>query len=229
MEFPYAEIEAKIGYVFEDKPLLKMAFTHSTYGNAHGVEDNERMEYLGDSVLQLVVTEWQYKERLGAEEGVLTKERQRLVCEEALDEAVKRLDVEQYLLKVGSNANVGRKTVSSLFETLVAAVYLDGGYEKAKSFILSLGLAHEVTEMKNPKGLLQEYLQQRGEELPVYSMEQKGKDNAPIFYCEATAMGKIAKGDGRNKREAQQDAAAKLFLLLTEFDKNHSKTKKRKK
>ncbi len=216
MQFPYAEIEEKIGYTFQDKKLLKTAFTHSTYGNAHKVEDNERMEYLGDAVLELVVTEWQYKERLGAEEGVLTKERQRLVCEEALDEAVKRLQIEGYLLKVGGNANVGKKTVSSLFETLVAAIYLDGGYESAKNFVLRMGLAHEVADMKNPKGLLQEYVQSKGGKLPVYRVEKKGKDNAPIFYCEGEAMGKKAVGDGRSKRQAEQDAAAKLFLMLTD-------------
>ena len=229
MEFSYAEIENKIGYVFQDKTLLKTAFVHSTYGNARGVQDNELMEYLGDSVLQLVITEWQYKERLGAEEGVLTKERQRLVCEEALDEAVRRLGLEKYLLKVGSFANIGRKTISSLFEALVAAIYLDGGYEKAKTFILGQGLENEVTEMKNPKGLLQEYLQQNGEALPVYESQKKGKDNAPTFYCKVTAMGKQATGDGKSKREAEQDAAAKLFLLLTEQESKNVCSKKRKK
>ena len=231
MEFPCAEIEEKIGYVFQDKTLLKTAFVHSTYGNAHNVQDNERMEYLGDAVLQLVITEWQYKERLGAEEGVLTKERQRLVCEEALDEAVRRLGLEKYLLKVGSFANIGRKTVSSLFETLVAAIYLDGGYDSAKTFILGQGLDREVAEIKNPKGLLQEYLQQKGADLPVYQSQKKGKDNAPTFYCTATAMGKQATGDGKSKKEAEQDAAAKLFLLLSEQENKNvcSKNKKVKK
>ena len=225
MDFPYAEIEQKLGYEFKNKALLKTAFTHSTYANKYGGEDNERMEYLGDSVLQLIITEWQYVNRLGAEEGVLTKERQRLVCEEALDEAIERLQLKEYLLKVGGKANVGKKTVSSLFETVTAAVYLDGGLEKAKDFIIKLGLAHEVTEMKNPKGVLQELLQGRKEALPVYSVRKSGKDNAPVFYCRAEAAGKIATGDGKSKREAEQDAAAKLILMLTE---NASKKTRKK-
>lgn len=218
--FPYAEIEEKIKYVFKDKQLLFQAFTHSTYANKYGGEDNERMEYLGDAVLQLVVTEWQYKERLGAEEGVLTKERQRLVCEETLDEIIKRLGLENYLVKVGGASNIGKKTVSSLFETLTAAIYLDGGYEAAKTFILSLGLLREVEDMKNPKGVLQELLQQRGADLPVYAVEKQGKDNAPYFFCRAEAAGKYATGDGRSKKEAEQDAAAKLVLLLTKSKRN---------
>lgn len=138
-EFPYAEIEKKIGYRFRDRKLLKQAFTHSTYAHAFGGEDNERMEYLGDSVLQLVVTEWQYERNTQAQEGQLTRERQKYVCEEALDDAVRAAGLDDYLLVVGSSANVGKKTVSSLFETVVAALYLDGGYEVAKTFILAFG------------------------------------------------------------------------------------------
>ena len=92
--FPYAEIEEKIGYTFQDKALLKEAFTHSTYANAFGGKDNERMEYLGDAVLQLVVTEWQYTRNQRAEEGALTRERQKYVCETALDEAVRALGLQ---------------------------------------------------------------------------------------------------------------------------------------
>lgn len=223
MDFPYQEIEKIIGYTFLEKALLVTAFTHSTYGNKYGCEDNERMEYLGDAVLQMVVTEWQYKERLGAEEGVLTQERQRLVCEKTLDEVVLRLGLEKYLLVVGGIANIGKKTVSSLFESLTAAIYLDGGYEEAKAFILRLGLVQEVAEMKNPKGVLQELLQERGEALPTYKVRKQGKDNAPEFFCEATAGGYTVTGDGKSKKEAEQDAAAKLVLRLTK------KTKKLKK
>ena len=141
--FPFAEIEEKIGYVFEDKALLKEAFTHSTYANVYGGKDNERMEYLGDAVLQLVVTEWQYSRHKRAEEGVLTRERQKLVCEDALDEAVQALGIQKYLLVSGGRANVGKKTVSSLFETVIAAIYLDSGYAPAKEFILKYGRLEE--------------------------------------------------------------------------------------
>ncbi|MBO5457596.1 MAG: ribonuclease III [Clostridia bacterium] len=210
-EFPYAEIEKKIGYRFRDRKLLKQAFTHSTYAHAFGGEDNERMEYLGDSVLQLVVTEWQYERNMQAQEGQLTRERQKYVCEEALDDAVRAAGLEEYLLVVGSSANVGKKTVSSLFETVVAALYLDGGYEVAKTFILAFGGLERELHSANYKGAVQEYLQQRGIEPPVYRTEKTGKDNAPTFYTTVSAMGVTARGEGGSKKQAEQNAARALL------------------
>ena len=211
--FPYDEIESKIEYTFRDRALLLEAFTHSTYANAHGGKDNERMEYLGDAVLQMVVTEWQYARDKKADEGDLTQERQKLVCEKALDDAVRTLGLQKYLLVEGGAANVGKKTVSSLFETVLAAIYLDGGYEKAKAFVLRHGQLEEKSQ-QNPKGELQEFLQKRGVALPVYRVEKKGKDNAPTFYCEAQALNHTAQGEGRSKREAEQKAAEKLLNML---------------
>ena len=214
--FPFSKIEEKIGYTFQNKALLQEAFTHSSYANANGGRDNERMEYLGDSVLQLVVTEWQYARHENAEEGVLTRERQRLVCEEALLEAVDKLGIEQYLLYFGGRANIGKKTVSSLFETVVGAIYLDGGYENAKAFILKHGRLEEEAYPTNNKGALQEYLQKRGKQPPVYEVKKTGKDNAPLFQATVAAEGVSAVGDGRSKKEAEQEAA---LLLLEKLKK----------
>ena len=213
-EFPCSEIEKKIGYAFQDKTLLKEAFTHSTYANAFGGKDNERMEYLGDAVLQLVVTEWQYARNAGAEEGELTRERQKYVCESALDEAVRALGLEKYLLVFGGKANVGKKTISSLFETVLAAIYLDGGYLPAKSFILKHGRLEQVSIQKNYKGLLQEYLQKEGIAPPDYQTKKLGKDNAPSFHATATALGVSEHGEGKSKREAEQAAAKALLTVL---------------
>jgi ribonuclease-3 len=174
------------------------------------------MEYLGDAVLQLVVTEWQYARHETAEEGVLTRERQRLVCEDALLEAVKALDLEEYLLYFGGRANVGKKTVSSLFETVIAAIYLDGGYLPAKEFILAHGRLEEEAYPVNHKGALQEYLQKRGKETPIYEVNKTGKDNAPIFRATVRAEGVSAIGDGRSKKEAEQEAA---LLLLEKLER----------
>lgn len=220
MEFPYGEIENKIGYSFADKGLLKEAFTHSTYANAHGGRDNERLEYLGDAVLQLVVTEWQYERYRQADEGALTRGRQRLVCEGALLSAVYDLGLENYLLAEGGRANVGKKTVSSLFETVTAAIYLDGGYAAAKAFVEKFGLAHIRPQAENAKGELQEYLQNLGEKPPVYKTEKIGKDNAPVFYATVCALGKTEKGEGASKKSAEQSAAANL---LRELRGNHKK------
>lgn len=213
MSFPYTEIENKIGYSFKDERLLQTAFIHSTYSNAHGGKDNERLEYLGDAVLQLIVTEWQIQTSK-AQEGALTKNRQKLVCEDALFNAVKEMDITKYLLVEGGRANVGKKTVSSLFETVIAAIYLDGGYQPAKTFVHRFLLNTEQAQERNPKGELQEYLQAVGAELPVYESKKEGKDNAPTFVCKVTAQGKSATGTGKSKRQAEQAAAAILLAQL---------------
>lgn len=213
-EFPYAEIEEKIGYRFRNKELLKQAFTHSTYVHTFGGEDNERMEYLGDAVLQLVVTEWQYTRNNRAPEGELTRERQKYVCEEALDEAVRAAGLEKYLLVIGGSANIGKKTVSSLFETVVAALYLDGGYESAKAFILEFGGLERELHTANYKGAVQEFLQQRRIEPPKYRTEKTGKDNAPTFKATVSAMGLTARGEGGSKKQAEQNAAKALLEQL---------------
>ena len=214
MDFPIKEIENKIGYTFQDKDLLKVAFTHSTYANAYGGKDNERMEYLGDAVLQLVVTEWQFARYERAEEGEMTRQRQKYVCEEALDEAARGLGLQKYLLVAGGKANVGRKTVSSLFETVVAAIYLDGGYDAAKAFIVKYGRLETQSVSTNYKGALQELLQSKGEQPPVYKTVKSGKDNAPTFVATAIAMGKTATGEGGSKKEAEQQAAERLLAVL---------------
>ena len=214
MKFPHEEIENKIGYVFRNKNLLEEAFTHSTYANAYGGRDNERMEYLGDAVLQLVVTEWQYLRDKQADEGSMTRGRQTIVCEEALLEAVKELDIGKYLRIAGGKANVGKKTVSSLFETVTAAIYLDGGYAPAKEFIGKFALNHLQQRDENAKGALQEYLQNIGELPPSYRTEKTGKDNAPVFHAEVQALGERATGEGKSKKQAEQNAALSLLNKL---------------
>ena len=203
-------LEEKIGYEFSDKQLLKKAFTHSSYANAYGGESNERLEYLGDAVLQLVVSEMQYRASNDSE-GDMTKDRQTKVRELALLRAVQALGVADKMLIAGSAANVGKKTVSSLYECIVGAIYLDGGFEKAKAFIES----HPVhTDERNFKSELQELLQGRGKDVPVYETKKSGKDNAPVFYATAYALGLIGEGTGSSKKQAEQYAAEQLLALI---------------
>ena len=205
-----AFLEEKIGYAFADKSLLKKAFTHSSYANAYGGESNERLEYLGDAVLQLVVSEKQYRASQKSE-GEMTKERQSQVSKAALLRAVETLGVADELLVAGGAANVGGKTVSSLYECIVGAIYLDGGFECAKAFIE----AHPVkTDAGNFKSLLQEYVQKRGEGYPVYEWKKSGKDNQPVFWAKVSALGLTGEGEGATKREAEQRAAERLLSLL---------------
>ena len=216
MTFELKESEKRIDYTFRNKELLITAFTHSTYANVHGGEDNERLEFLGDSVLQMVVSEALYfrkeKDRV-LREGEMTVLRQMMVRKEALLDAVERLGLKDFLLIEGGAANVGDKTVSSLFETVTAAIYLDSGYRAAKKFI-SDNLVFRVE--RNFKGELQELLLKRGEHTPQYVLEKEGKDNNPLFVCHATASGVQAEGSGKSKAAAEQAAAKKLLEILTD-------------
>lgn len=214
MSFPCSEIEKKLGYTFKDKSLLVTAFTHKTYVNRHGGRDNDRLEYLGDAVLDCVIAERQFALDKKATAGQMTTERAKLVCKSALDSATDGLGVWEYLLYEGSADNLRGKPKSSLFEAIVGAIFTDGGYEKAKRFILSHGILTAPKNRDNPKGDLQEYLQARGEDAPKYSHQKFGADNAPLFRCTARAMGESAEGEGKNKREAEQIAASRLLFEL---------------
>ncbi len=193
-EFPAGEIEREIGFSFRDKELLKLAFIHSTYSNAHGGENNERLEFLGDAVLELIVSERLYGIGAGKEElneGQMTEARQKLVSQKALASAAKKLGLCQYLLFEGGASNVGEKTVASLFEALTAAIYLDaaGGYAAAQKFVShNLSLSGE----ENYKQRLQELLQSRpGGTMPEYGEARKsGEDHAPIWTVSVCAEGR---------------------------------------
>ena len=228
MIFPTQEVEKKLGYTFHDKGVLKQAFTHSSYANIWGDKDNERMEYLGDAVLQLIVTEWQYQNDKRAE-GKLSASRQHFVRKEALDSLIDGLGVFEYLIFSGSKDNLGDKTKSDLFEAIVAAIYLDGGYFPARKFVLEHGNLSLEEEVQNHKGALQEWLQERGENPPQYRSVKSGKDHAPIFQCVATALGEKAEGEGRTIKEAEAFAASRLLWELKKKYGEHSPTKKRKK
>ena len=214
MKIPCEEIEQKLGYTFKNKTLLEEAFTHVTYSQHYGGEHNDRMEYLGDAVLQMVVTEWQYKMDLQATAGRMTNQRQKLVCKNALDSAVDGLEVFEYLLHEGTEFNLNGKPKSSLFEAITAAIYLDGGYSAAKKFIFKHGNLRLDGKTSNPIGDLKEYLEKRKEKQPTMDVERIGKDHSPTFYCTLCAMGETAKGEGRTIKEAQATASARLLWEL---------------
>ena len=219
MSLPFSEIEKKLGYTFKDKALLEEAFTHKTYSNAYGGKHNDRLEYLGDAVLELVVTEWQYDKDEKATSGKMTSQRQKLVCQPALDSAIDALGVYGYLRYKGTEYNLKGKPKSSLFEAIVAAIYLDGGYKSAKRFILKHGNIHIEPQTTNAIGELKEYLEKLGKPQAIGSFTRTGKDNAPHFYCTLKAMGEEAQGEGKTKREANATAAARLLWELKKKNK----------
>ena len=218
-----ALIENKIGYTFQNKSLLETALTHVSYSKTHGGADNERLEYLGDAVLELLITERQYFESVSTE-GAMTKRRQGLVSKLPLKEAVERMGIAEHLRYVGGKDNVGDKTVSSLYESLLAAVYLDGGMEAARAFLARHSLSESESVAKNYKGDLQEFLQKQGKGLPEYGFQKEGLDNAPTFYCRASADGYYGQGRGATKRAAEQLAAKEL---LEKLKKNTGKNRKK--
>ena len=203
-DFPVAEAEKKLKYTFKDKNLLITAFTHKSLCGRLGA-DNDRMEFLGDAVLELAITENLYRGKNALQAGDMTKRRQKFVSREPLERAADKLGIARYLMYSG-NARDN------------AAIYLDGagangdGYRNAKKFIDE---NVEFSANENAKGDLQEYLQKRGLPLPVYRLlSAEGKDNDRTFVCEAAADGKSARGTGRKKQKAEAEAAKNLLELL---------------
>ena len=216
----YAEIEEKIGYVFADKTLLKKAFTLSSYANAHGVESNERLEFLGDAVMETVVSEWLYKQT-SASEGEMTNRRKELVCDEHLTAITENLGLKRFLLYVGGETdNLGKKAVPSLMEAIVAAVFEDGGYERAKEFvqrhIISTESKLKRTENADYISALKEFLEKDGKTLTKedWAVKTVGKDNQPEHTVTLTLDGQAFSGTGMRIAQAKQSAAKKALENL---------------
>ena len=212
----FSAIERLLGYSFQNRGLLEAALTHVSYARVYSGSDNERLEYLGDAVLELLITEKQYFESVSTE-GSMTKTRQTLVSKLPLKAAVDRMGIAKYLRFVGGKDNVGDKTISSLYESLLAAVYLDGGMDEARAFLQRHPLLGGEDSSGNHKGDLQEFLQKQGKQLPVYTFEKEGLDNAPTFICKANAQGQYGEGKGATKRAAEQLAAKELLLKLKQL------------
>lgn len=203
-----AEAERAIGYTFSDKRLLKTVFTHPTYRNLHGGEDNDRLEFLGDAVLQILVSEKIFFGRTDGDAGKMTKLRQQYVSQEALTEAEARAGLMRFMRYAGTRENLDGKTNSNLFEAVVAAVYLDGGREQAKRFLF----AHlKPADTRNFVGDLQEYVQSKIKKPPEYVLE--GERNG-TFYFSVSALGKQARGEGTSKQIAKAQAARALLSIL---------------
>ncbi len=208
------EIEEKIGYTFSDKALLMRAFTLSSYANAYKKESNERLEFLGDAVLEMIVSEKLYGETDGTE-GEMTEKRKRFVSDENLFQVVETLGLKKYLLYVGKEQdNLGKKAVPSLFEALTAAIYLDGGYEKAKEFVGRF--LWKNAEKEDYISALKMYLEKRGKGLRKtdWTETKTGKDNAPQFTESIVIDGRTFTGKGGDTKTAKQSAAKSALDAL---------------
>lgn len=210
-------LEEEIGYHFTDKGLLETAMTHSSYSNEKGTPSYERLEFLGDAVLQILISKCLYFRFSDLPEGMLTRFRQDLVCEKTLADLARSLSLGDYLLLgKGEEAGNGRNRPSILADTvesLLAAVYLDGGIEKAETILLSWmkeKLEHcEDNKLGDCKTRLQQLIEQDGNETLSYRVvSREGPDHKPVYVMEAVISGNpVGTGRGSSKHEAEQAAA----------------------
>lgn len=217
------DFEKKIGYEFKDKSLLKRALTHSSYANEMGTGlDNERLEFLGDSVLGFVTAEYLFEHYKNKQEGELTKKRAYAVCEKTLFGYAEKIGLgDRILLGRGEEHTGGRhrpSVVSDAFEAVIAAIYLDGGVEEARKFVLPF---IEISAEENPifkdyKSTLQEVLQQNPTEKFEYVVvDESGPDHNKEFIVEIHMNSNvIGRGAGSSKKKAEQQAAKSALELM---------------
>ena len=221
------DLQDKIGYQFNNVSLLKEALTHSSYANEHrsqNIRYNERLEFLGDAVLSIVVSDYIFKNCPELPEGELTKLRASLVCEKSLYEFAKKIDLGNYLLLSKGERNNGGadrpSILSDAVEALIAAIYIDGGMKSASKHILNF----VIPEIKNSKKkrindyktTLQEIIQKNpGEQLEYVLVNESGPDHNKHFVVEVHLNSNvIGKGGGRSKKEAEQQAAREALELM---------------
>jgi ribonuclease-3 len=223
------EFQKRLGYEFKDISQLKMALTHPSVAHELGpnVQHNQRLEYLGDAVLQLVLTKELYEKFPAYGEGPLTKARAQLVNRRMLAEQGKRLGIGDHLIvSRGEDLSGGRNRPSALadaFEAVVGALFLDSSYEVARDFILRqfadvFGELKALPTISNPKGELQELLQGAFNEGPTYRLESTtGPDHDRVFECTVHHRGvELGRGFGKNKKDAESEAAIKALQMLRE-------------
>lgn len=225
------ELEQKIGYTFSDGKKLTLALTHSSYANehkTHGAICNERLEFMGDSVLGFICAELLYNTFPSKPEGELSKLRSSLVCESALDGYAKQINLGKWLLLGhGEDLAGGRERPSILadaFEALIAAIYMDGGMENAKEFVipyLMQAIADDTkthTLNRDYKTALQEIAQKNPGEIISYAVvSESGPDHNKRFEVSVYLNSNLlASGSGRSKKEAEQNAAHQALILMGE-------------
>lgn len=222
-------LQETLGYVFRDEALLRLALTHPSVAHESAVSTphNQRLEFLGDSILGLVLTRELYERFPDWGEGSLTKARAQLVNRRTLADEARRLNLGEHLiLSRGEESSGGRARQSAIadaFEALLGAVFLDGGYDVTRDFILrrfadAFGALNQAPHIENPKGELQELLQSKSLEAPRYEMTAtSGPDHDRQFECAVFHLGaELARGVGKSKKEAEGQAALAALLKLRE-------------
>lgn len=231
LNFDATLIEQNIQYVFKDKNLLRQAFSHSSYINEiilNQSKSYERLEFLGDAVLELITSEYLYKEKSDLSEGKLTKLRASMICEYTLSSVSTELHFGDFvLLSKGEQLTGGRSRSSilcDLFESVLGAIYLDGGFAPAKKFVHTFLLKdiENKTLFYDAKTTLQEMVQKNGKGAVTYQLiEEKGPDHNKVFITAVLVDGvSIATGEGTSKKNAQQMAAYQAILKMKNKESN---------
>ena len=215
-------LEEKIGYTFKDKELLKKALTHTSYAYEHGIESNEKLEFLGDSILEFVSSIYLYNNYPNLKEGEMTKVRADVVCEKSLYKVALKHNFSDFLY-IGKSQiiNDGNKRPSILadsVEAVIAAIYFDSGLEQAEKFIVEnlkdyIEIATKHVGMKDHKTVLQERLQIHGDVNIKYEIiKESGPDHNKLFVAEVSCNNKkLAIGEGKTKKAAEMEAAKKAL------------------
>lgn len=214
----FEKLEKSIGYTFKDKNLLKKALTHTSFAYENKLESNEKLEFLGDSILEYISSKYIYNNYKKLKEGEMTKVRAEVVCEDSLYKVAKSHNFSDFILVGKSEANSGGNfkpaILADSIEATIAAIYFDGGLEEAEKFIINnLKTAIEESTkhvgMKDHKTVLQEKLQVNGDVCIKYTViKETGPDHDKTFTVKVEADGKeLAVGEGRTKKAAEMDAA----------------------
>ena len=218
----YTDIENIIGYCFKDKEVLREALTHKSYAGEHrSVKHNERLEFLGDSILGAIVADYIYNQCPHVEEGVLSKIKANLVSRHNLYLWGKQMDLGRYIaLGHGELATGGRtrdSIISNAVEAVIGAVYIDGGYTAAEQMVLPWVKTQQLTQDRGDyKSVLQEFLQKRSKQTPEYEVIQTvGPEHEKVFTVRVSAERRqLGIGKGHNKKQAEQNAAENALSSL---------------
>ena len=219
------KLEQDIGYTFKNKQLLNTALTHTSYAYEKKKESNEKLEYLGDSILEFISSEYLYKNYINLREGEMTKVRASVVCEQSLYKIAKKHNFSDFL-NLGksercSKENVRPAIMADSVEAVIAAMYLDGGIEVVKKFIIGnlkdeIEIAAKNVGEKDYKTVLQEILQKNGNVKIEYKIvKETGPDHDKLFDSEVIFNGKVlAYGEGKSKKLAEMDAAKNALEII---------------
>ena len=230
----FDKIENSIGYKFKNRELLKKALTHTSYAYENKIESNEKLEFLGDSILEFISSKYIYNNYKKLKEGEMTKVRAEVVCEDSLYKVAKRHNFSDFILigksEANSRGNYKPAILADSIEATIAAIYFDGGLEEAEKFIIN-NLREAIEEstkhvgMKDFKTVLQEKLQENGDVCIRYTViKETEPDHDKTFTVKVELNGKeLATGEGKTKKHAEMNAAEKALDFLKKVVKKPQK------